>query len=476
MRHHHFVVVHAESDAFIDECDRLIRSVMLNLIVCDAHTFTIIVNGKYSLIEEKATSQYLESGLKRGLVEPFTSELLIKWMERAGKMKAMKNTHYNFIFLSDCVNAKNKAALTDAADELANSDTMPSLFYAHDAKKNEDVSDMCEVVPEHDVLSFDYLYQCCLSCRRQYKSARFSLALTPSHDINVVVTTGSKPNTTQSDKTVVRGQGTTRQVTKSRGLYRDKDGMIFKQRDFPKVSSLPHAKTPEPIAFAKSSMRILGFVDQNEIDYSLCTAPMHVTGGKKCAIFSSLHRKCQQRNKMIICSIQPNQLKPHLVYLKPIKNGAFEMIKKAIKGEIVEPPDSEPVAQSTAQKTQNSNRYLNKLPYLQIRDLIDPLSGAVAQAYAKDTSLTVRKTQVLSEITNHEAFGFLKAHNAEKQAGAPVAQNSVDGELMKSILAAIKKNVPLTATVANLKACAEYHGIKLTKTRKADIIEEIKSS
>ena len=60
MKHHHFIVVQGESDAFVDDCDRLIRSVMLNLIVCENHIFTVIINGMYSLEEEKASVDYLE--------------------------------------------------------------------------------------------------------------------------------------------------------------------------------------------------------------------------------------------------------------------------------------------------------------------------------------------------------------------------------------------------------------------------------
>lgn len=47
---------------------------------------------------------------------------------------------------------------------------------------------------------------------------------------------------------------------------------------------------------------------------------------------------------------------------------------------------------------------------------------------------------------------------------------------MKSILASIRQNLPVVATIANLKACATYYGIKLTKVKlkKADIINEIK--
>ena len=337
MKYHHYIVIHAESADFIKRCTKIIKSLMLNLIVRDIDTFTIYFNGACWLLQEKASVQYFADEKITIGKEKFSIGALTKSINSAAKMAAKKDTNYNFIYISDHAMLDKTDQMSEIVDNLENSDTMPSVIYAYENPCEK----LCEIFLENDELSFEYIYEQCTKPVRTTKSSKFELEFSSDHKINVRVFKGdTQPKTSKADITVEAG--TTNQVKKISKLYRDKDGVIFNEKDFPKVCNIESPNTgsantgsanievPES-KFEPQSLKILGFVEQSKLPiYSLETSAAYVTGN--CEVFAALHKKCLSRKKLIICCMRNSATSaPELVYLAPGKN-MFEIIIKANPG------------------------------------------------------------------------------------------------------------------------------------------------
>ena len=59
--------------------------------------------------------------------------------------------------------------------------------------------------------------------------------------------------------------------------------------------------------------------------------------------------------------------------------------------------------------------YVEQLPELAVKELVDPLSSVIAESYAKENKLDlfVRETQLLQKTTSQETHGVLTVHNIE---------------------------------------------------------------
>ena len=189
MKYHHYVVIHAESTDFTKRCTKIIKSLILNLIVSDIDTFTVYFNGECWLLQEKASVRHFASTKIPIGTQVFSAEVLTKRINSAAKIEARRDTHYNFIYISDHAKLDEIDKMTEIVDNLENSDTMPNVVYAYE----NPCDNMCKVFPENEELSFDYIYEQCTKPVRATRSSKFELSFSSEHKINVRVFKGDKP-------------------------------------------------------------------------------------------------------------------------------------------------------------------------------------------------------------------------------------------------------------------------------------------